>query len=112
MTKKVLACVGVFILLLITAVICAPYVPEVKTTGVVTSESHTMGVVTIGSDGRTGPVEIDKYMEVEFNVGGIPYKIYYNEKYQEDCLQYVCKHKGDEVEVYYNPIFPFINRLA
>lgn len=111
MTKKVLACVGVFILLLITAAICAPAIPEAETTGVVVMESMSPGELTTEPDGSFGPVAIHKYMEVEFTVGGIPYKITYYEKYEKDC-KYIFKRAGDEVKVYYNPIFPFINRLA
>ena len=105
MTKKKIACVGVVILLLF-AVLCIPYA---KTTGVVTGGINPRGVLPEGP----GEVEYtDVYLEVEFTVWGIPYTVHYHRKYKDCPSQYTFNLKGDEVEVYYNPIFPRINTLA
>ena len=108
MTKKVLACVGVVILLLFAA----PCIPYAKTTGVVTSGVHPRGVLTERSDGRIELEYTDVYLEVEFTVWGIPYTVHYHRKYKDCPSQYAFLFKGDEVEVYYNPLFPRINTLA
>ena len=108
MTKKKVACVGVVILLLF-AVLCIPYA---KTTGVVTGGINPRGVVTEGPDGRFEVEYTDVYLEAEFTVRGIPYQVHYNRKYKDCPSQYTFLLKGDEVEVYYNPIFPRINTLA
>jgi hypothetical protein len=108
MTKKVLACVGVVILLLFST-LCIPYA---KTTGVVIGGILPRGVLTERPDGRIELEYTDVYLEAEFTVRGIPYTVHYCRKYKDCPRQYAFFSKGDEVEVYYNPLFPRINTLV
>ncbi len=101
------------IIVVITALLFnACFIPYAKTTGVVVSESHITGVQCINPDGSLGKLEIDKTITVEFTVLGIPYRMSHYQKYKEDCPEYYNKFRDDKIEVYYNPIFPFINRFG
>ena len=90
----------------------AHFIPYAKTKGVVVDSFQTAGTVVDNMDGSYNKLEINKSITVEFTVGGKTYQISHYQRYKEDCPEYYSLFPGDEVEVYYNPICPSINRLG
>ena len=90
----------------------AHFIPYAKTKGVVVDSFQTAGTVVDNMDGSYNKLEINKSITVEFTVGGKTYQISHYQRYKEDCPEDYSLFPGDEVEVYYNPICPSINRLG
>ena len=104
--------IAVITVVIIALLFSARFIPYAKTTGVVVDLNRTSGTVIDNMDGSYNSLEIDMSMTVEFTVGGKTYQISHYQRYKEDCPEYYSLFPGDEVEVYYNPIYPSINRLG